>query len=86
MILCEPDWEMFYQTQSMNVTYPTPHTQQKELNIAKLSWWTELIKIPDVATETVWWNLSLCLEHKQQANTELNILENSKMTKDWAKL
>ena len=86
MILYEPDWEMFYQTQSMNVTYPTPHTQQKELNIAKLSRWTELIKIPDVAIETVWWNLSLFLEHKQQANTELNILENSNMTKDWAKL
>ena len=86
-ILCDPDWEILNQTPGINATSPIPYTRQKEknLNVAKVSRWTELMLRKDVATNTEQWNPSSFLEHKDSIETELYMFPYSKMKNGWVK-
>ena len=83
-ILCEPDWEILNQTLGINATSPIPYTwQKKNLNVAKVSRWTELMLRKDVATNTEQWNPSSFLEHKDSTEIELYMFPYSKMKNGW---
>ena len=56
---------------------------KRNLNVAKLSRWTELMLRQDVATNTKQWNPSSFLEHKDSTETELYMFPYSKMKNGW---